>query len=337
VSDPGSKPDRTPKPGPEPAADGDADGGPDPAGGRGANRAGTVADRQSARAAVGAGLDRRVRENRFTIAVLFPAVGAALLVASAEGWLPEPLAFQPLLLLTGVAVMRSPLLAGVLPTVDRRAAAGIGLLVAYTYAIEVVGVRYGWPYGEFSYGVSLGPMLGGVPAALPLFFLPLVLNAYLLCLLLLGDRAARTGVRLAAVIATVVTMDVVLDPGAVALGFWAYEAGGFHGVPLSNYAGWVLSATVAVVAFDRAFDRGRLRRRLADCEFMLDDMVSFVVLWGAINAWFGNAVPLAVAAAFGVGIVRADRFDARLLNPWRDRPERVGDGEAGDAAGRRNG
>ena len=264
-----------------------------------------------------AALDRVVRENRFTIAVLFPAVGAVTLVGSAEGWIPEPFAFHPWFVLFGVCVMRSPLVVGVLPLFDRRAAAWLGALIAYTYAIESVGVQTGWPYGSFEYTVGLGPMLGGVPLALPVFFIPLVINAYLLCLLLLGDRAANGWVRLFAVIAAVVAMDVVLDPGAVAVGFWTFGGGAFYGVPFSNYAGWALSAAVSVLALDRAFDTQAVRARLARCEFMLDDMVSFVILWGGINVWFGNYLPALVALAFGVGLVRTERFDAGLLTPSR--------------------
>ncbi|MFC7187463.1 bisanhydrobacterioruberin hydratase [Halorubrum yunnanense] len=261
-------------------------------------------------------LDRTVRENRFTIAVLFPLIGALALVGSAEGWVPEPFAFHPWFVLFGVLVMRSPLVVGVLPAIDRRALGWIAVLTAYTYLIELVGVATGWPYGSFEYIVDLGPMLGGVPVALPVFFIPLVINAYLLCLLLLGSRASNGWLRLAAVIAAVVAMDVVLDPGAVALGFWSFGDGAFYGVPLSNYAGWVVSATVAVVTLDRAFAGTTLRDRLRDCEFMLDDMVSFVILWGGINLWYGNPLPAAVAAAFGVGLVRADRFDAGVFTPW---------------------
>ncbi|GAB7009244.1 bisanhydrobacterioruberin hydratase [Halorubrum trueperi] len=262
-------------------------------------------------------LDRLVRENRFTIAVVFPLVGAFALVGSAEGWVPEPLAFNPWFVLLGVLVMRSPLVVGVLPEIDRRALGWLGVLIVYTYAIELFGVATGWPYGSFEYTVSLGPMIAGVPVALPVFFIPLVVNAYLLCLLLLGPRVSNRWLRLATVIAGVVAMDVVLDPGAVALGFWSFGGGAFYGVPLSNYAGWVLSATVAVVALDRAFDADGLRERLRDCEFALDDMVSFVILWGGINLWYGNPIPVAVAVAFGVGLVRADRFDARLFAPRR--------------------
>jgi putative membrane protein len=258
-------------------------------------------------------LDRLVDENRFTIAVVFPAVGAVSLVGSAEGWIPEPFAFHPWFVLFGVLVMRSPLVVGVLPLFSRRAVGWIGALIAYTYAIETIGIQTGWPYGSFAYTIDLGPMLGGVPVALPVFFIPLVVNAYLLCVLLLGERARNTWLRLLTVSATVVAMDVVLDPGAVSLGFWTFTGGAFYGVPLSNYAGWVLSAVVAVVALDRAFDLVAVLARLRRCPFMLDDMVSFVILWGGINVWFGNLLPALVAGTFGLGLLRADRFDSGLL------------------------
>jgi putative membrane protein len=258
-------------------------------------------------------LDRLVLENRFTIAVVFPAVGAVMLLASAEFAL-GPLDFNPYLVLLGTLVMRLPLVAGVAPLTDRRAAVALGLLTIYAYGIELLGVTTGWPYGSFEYGVELGPMLfGAVPLGLPVFFFPLVLNSYLLVSLLLGDRAANTPLRLAATIGTVLAMDLVLDPGAVALGFWEYDLAGvaytYYDVPWTNYAGWVLSATVAVLAFDLGFDRAGLRRRLDETPFMLDDLVSFVILWGVVNAYFGQWIPVLLAAALGAGLLYTDRFD----------------------------
>ena len=285
-------------------------------------------------------LDDLVRRNRFTISVLFPAVGVLLLLASAEGMLPDPLTFNPLLLLAGILVMRSPLIVCVLPLIGRRAAVALLGLTAYTYAVELVGVATGVPYGDFAYGVELGPILGGVPLALPVFFIPLVVDAYLLCVLLLGDRAGSAALRAGVAVAAVVAMDLVLDPGAVALGFWSYEGGWplaveplstladaadrrFYGVPLSNFAGWVLSAGVAVALVDRALDRRELLARLSDAEFALDDLVSFVILWGTVNAWYGNWVPVAVAALFGLALFRTERFDAGLLRPRRFAPGRT--------------
>ncbi|MFC4357187.1 bisanhydrobacterioruberin hydratase [Halobium salinum] len=258
--------------------------------------------------------DDLVREHRFEIAVVFPLVGAVLLLASAEGLLPEPLAFNPWLVLSGVLVMRSPLLAGVFPLMTRRATAGVLALCGYAYAVEYVGIQTGFPYGEFYYGVDLGPTVGGVPLGLPVFFLPLVMNAYLLCLLLLGPSADSRARRLVSVILVVLLMDVVLDPGAVALGFWVYPNGGaFYGVPLSNYAGWVVSATLTVFVMDAAFDHAALRARLERCAFMLDDLVSFVILWGGVNAVYGNWIPVLVAVGLGAGLLRTERFDADLL------------------------
>ncbi len=259
-------------------------------------------------------LDQLVTENRFTIAVIFPLVGAVTLLASAEGLLPSVLEFNPYFVLFGVFVMRLPLVSGILPLIGRRAATALGLLFVYTYAIEYIGATTGFPYGEFSYEVSLGPMLlDTIPLALPLFFVPLVINSYLLCLLLLGDRADPLAVRIPVIAATVVAVDLVLDPAAVALGFWEFADGGYYGVPPSNYAGWVLSATVATILIDIAFSRQTLLERVERCPYILDDMVSFVLLWGAVNAFYGAWIPVAIAVAFAGALIRLDRFDFDVL------------------------
>ena len=268
-------------------------------------------------------LDTLVTDNRFTIAVVFPLVGAALLVASAEGMLPGWLAYNPLLVLTGIFVMRLPLIAAVTPVIDRRGTAGIIGLVLFTYAIEFVGLMTGWPYGEFSYLVDLGPMIAGVPVGLPVFYLPLVFDAYLLALLVLGGRPRRV-VLVPVTIATVLLIDLVLDPGAVAIGFWAYSVeGAYYGIPVSNYAGWLLSGTVVVLLVDLTIDRHRLQQRVRSCPFALDDLVSFVLLWGVINLLYLNTVPVLIAIGILVVVLRAGRFEfpslrtVRLSSAWR--------------------
>jgi putative membrane protein len=259
-------------------------------------------------------LDGFVAENRFTIAVVFPAFGALLMVASAEGYLTGFLRFNPAFILLGTLVMRTPLLAGLLPTLERKGVAALLALTAYTYGVEFVGVRTGFPYGAFEYGIELGPMvLGTVPLGLPAFFFPLVLNSYLLVLLLSERRAAGPlgpVARVLAALAVVLAIDAVLDPAAVALGFWSYTPPGtYYGVPWTNYAGWVLSGGLAVLTVEFAFDRDALAARLADCPFMLDDLVSFVLLWGAVNVWFGQWVPALLAAGLAGALVATDRFD----------------------------
>ncbi|MFC4248915.1 bisanhydrobacterioruberin hydratase [Natribaculum luteum] len=274
-----------------------------------------TAARELTRTDVERRLETAIRDNRFTIAVVFPVVGATLLVASAEGLLPEPLSYNPLLILFGTLVMRSPLVVGLLPRIGRWAVGCLGVLVVYTYLIEAVGVDTGWPYGAFEYTIQLGPMLfGEIPLALPLFFVPLVLNAYLLTLLVLRGLADNVAARLGTAIATVVAIDLVLDPAAVAIGFWAYlPPGAYYGVPASNYVGWLVSGTVAVVLVDLAFDRTALLERVHSCEFVLDDLVSFVLLWGTINVLYGNWIAAAIAGAFCVGLLGTGRYDREML------------------------
>ena len=255
-------------------------------------------------------LENLVRENRFTISVIFPLVGAVTLLASAEGLLPDFLSYNPLLIIFGTLVMRLPLISGMKPLIDRKAFLGLSFLTLYSYFIEFVGIRTGFPYGFFEYGIDLGPMIfGEVPLGLPVFFIPLVVNAYLLVLLLFRERSQRFLVRLPMVIGTVLVLDLVLDPAAVAINFWSYGSGLYYGVPLSNYLGWALSASVAVLTLDLSLDRENLLERLESCEFMLDDMVSFVLLWGGINLYFLQMIPFLVSTVLGLGLWKVDRFD----------------------------
>jgi len=256
--------------------------------------------------------EQLVRNNRFTIAVVFPVIGGAMLLASAWDLLPPVLAFNPLLILVGVLVMRSPLVVALAPLIDRRALAILSGLTMYTYAIEYVGLKTGWPYGEFQYLAELGPVVAGVPIALPILFLPLVLNAVLLTVLVLGRLGRSRVLRLLVAIGIVLGIDLILDPAAVALGFWTYEQGVYYGVPLSNYAGWLLSGTVAVLAIDLAFDRAALLDRLEACSFALDDLVSFTLLWGVINVAYGNWIPVVLTVGLVIGLAATPRFSLAI-------------------------
>ncbi|RRJ34210.1 bisanhydrobacterioruberin hydratase [Halocatena pleomorpha] len=259
--------------------------------------------------------DSMVRENRALFGVVVPTVGAVMLLASFESVLPVLLPFDSSLILIGVVAMRLPLIAGLLPLIDRKAATALILLTVYAYGIEYVGITTGVPYGQFSYDVGLEPLLfGEVPLGLPIFFIPIVANCCLLLLLLLDGRFGRTLI-LSSIIA-VIGMDLVLDPAAVALGFWSYSGGLYHGVPVSNYLGWTVSATIAVVIFNWGFEQSAVLNRLHQCEFMLDSLTAFIIFWGAVNAYFGYLLPVGITGLFALGLVTADRvilpFDPSL-------------------------
>jgi len=118
-------------------------------------------------------------------------------------------------------------------------AAGGGLLA------EVVGTRTGWPFGEYDYGSVLGVTVLGVPAVVPLAWAMMLYPTYVVATTL----AQRSWV--AAVIAgfSMMAWDVFLDPMMVELGAWrwitqATELPGVPGIPLVNFAGWFVVATV---------------------------------------------------------------------------------------------
>lgn len=258
-------------------------------------------------------LERVVEGNRFTIAVTFPLVGTALLIAGREGLVPAAFAMHPYLLIAANLVMVSPLVAGLTPLIDRRALGGLAVLAAFTWGIELVGVLTGLPYGDFSYGLELGPMLFGlVPVGLPVFYFPILLNSYLLVLLFLG--AASLPRRFGLTLGIVLVLDLVLDPGAVALGFWGWDdPGAYYGVPAINYLGWLLSGSVAIAVLQLSFDHEAVVERLDDCGFFLDDLVSFLVLWGLINAYFGNWFPVGLSLSLGGTLLASDGFDFDVL------------------------
>jgi bisanhydrobacterioruberin hydratase len=128
----------------------------------------------------------------------------------------------------------------------RKAILSLLVVSVLGYVIEALGVTTGFPYGTFYYGDALGPKLAGiVPYLLPLSYVPLVLGAVAAAW---GTRLPRL-LHVAYATLLLVWIDAVIDPGAVSLGFWVWPAGGaYYGVPLSNFAGWLLSGALATTS-----------------------------------------------------------------------------------------
>ena len=118
-------------------------------------------------------------------------------------------------------------------------------LAAFAYVVEAIGVLTLFPYGSFHYGDALGGRIFGlVPLLLPISYAPLVIGAVAASWSPQSHKRIVLWVLRSALLLTL--MDGVLDPGAASLGFWVWPGGGaYYGVPLSNYAGWLLSGTLA--------------------------------------------------------------------------------------------
>jgi isopentenyl-diphosphate delta-isomerase type 1 len=118
-------------------------------------------------------------------------------------------------------------------------------------AIETSAIITGFPYGHFGYSDLLGfRLFGYTPWTVFLAWTPLVVAAYAIAARLFEARRLWP-VRIALVAIVLVAFDLVLDPGAVRIGFWRYEGGGpFYGVPVSNFIGWLFSGAIAAVLIE---------------------------------------------------------------------------------------
>lgn len=174
----------------------------------------------------------------------------------------------------------------------RRAALSLLALSAFGYAIEAIGVVTGLPYGSFYYGDALGGrLLGLVPYLLPISYTPLVIGAVAASW---NDSLVNHRVffifRAALLL---VLMDGVLDPGATFLGFWIWpEGGAYYGVPLSNYAGWLLSGALAAALLLAVG-----RWRTAPLPGLLDGAILALAFWTGVAVFSALIVPALLGAA----------------------------------------
>ena len=177
-----------------------------------------------------------------------------------------------------------------------RAASLFVVLSVFAYLIEYVGVVSGVPYGWFSYSELMGvKLLGVVPALLPLAYVPLVLGAGALA----ATHSKKPWKRLLLMTAYLVLFDLVLDPGAVAIGLWSFSGGGvYYGVPFINYVGWVLSGVVASWLFIVFSYKRFVPRQLVISTFLL------LAFWAGVAAVFSLWIPLVLALVLLLHIVR---------------------------------
>lgn len=121
------------------------------------------------------------------------------------------------------------------------------------FAVEAVGVATGLPFGAYAYAESLGPLVAGVPVVIPMAWTMMAYPAYAVARRLTRSRWVRVPVAGWAL----TSWDLFLDPQMVDAGHWSWDASGpaVLGIPLSNFAGWFLVATVMMAVLDVAAGR----------------------------------------------------------------------------------
>lgn len=182
-------------------------------------------------------------------------------------------------------------------------ARSVGFLVAGSLigaAAELVGTQTGFPFGAYTYEDWLGPKIAGhVPYLIP----PSWYALSIICLDLARRYGLGRGGRIVAAAVLMVVWDVALDPAmSYAFPFWTYGIEGqYFGMPLVNWAGWLLTSLVIAAVYEFALGGlgpapGPFVRRWAPPLYALNLLFPIAVcfLYGA--PWAGVIGLLALAA-----------------------------------------
>ena len=190
----------------------------------------------------------------------------------------------------------------------RRATLAVAATVAMTVVVEALGTRTGIPFGRYDYSDALGPRVALVPMVVPMAWFAMALPAREVAVALVGPTG-RPWSRLVVGAVALTAWDLFLDPQMVGEGYWTWPGGGvYRGIPLSNFAGWLLISAVVMALLERMVPPSRASR-IAVAQYAsvaVMQTVGFAVFFDdTLVAAVGGVtmVPIAVAA-----VVRIARF-----------------------------
>jgi uncharacterized membrane protein len=160
------------------------------------------------------------------------------------------------------------------------------------FAVEVLGVHTGIPFGRYEYADSLGVSAFGVPLVIAFAWTMLAWPAALAARRLAHSFAARVAIGAWALAA----WDLFLDPQMVAAGHWRWldpsqHLPGVPSVPLTDYAGWL--AVSVVMSFVL---QGALRATQGDDRWPL---AFYVWTWASSTLALALFLHLGAAALWG--------------------------------------
>jgi uncharacterized membrane protein len=190
-----------------------------------------------------------------------------------------------------------------------RAVEAAAAAFALGLAVEWAGTRTGFPFGAYRYTGLLRPAAGTVPLVVPLAWAAMGLPGYAVGTTLARSRAGRIAVT---------AWDLFLDPQMIRNGFWRWEhPGPYQGVPLSNFAGWLLVSAALMAVFD-----GLLRSKSRQLTPAHPGLLTAYTVMGVMETVgfaviFHHGRAIALAGALGMGIPAALAWARRI----RSRPE----------------
>ena len=122
------------------------------------------------------------------------------------------------------------------------------LLVVTCFSVgmlsEIIGVNYGFLFGEYSYGKALGIKFKGVPLIIGINWCLLVFITGYISRFFFNSLIARTFLG----IFLMLSLDIVIEPIAPVLDFWKFKEGL---ASFNNYIGWVIVSFPLQLLFHR--------------------------------------------------------------------------------------
>jgi len=180
----------------------------------------------------------------------------------------------------------------------RDAAKLVAILGIYALAAEILAVYTGFPYGHIGYSGNLGyKLFGVVPWTIAFAWTPLMLCSYTAARDLFVSRRRRILFSTFLLLA----FDLVLDPGAVTLGFWSYTGGGvYYGVPALNFLGWVVVGMVGSLITE--FTISHFRPMLPPPVQIGSSAFFIIFFWTALAAVAGLGIPAAIGGGCAIAM-----------------------------------
>ncbi|HSA97554.1 MAG TPA: carotenoid biosynthesis protein, partial [Candidatus Nitrosotenuis sp.] len=125
----------------------------------------------------------------------------------------------------------------------------ITAMVSWSY--EQIGVETSMIYGKYHYTDVLGAKLGHVPIIIPIAWFMMIYPSFIIASVIRSGSVSKNQTNVSRIvwlsIASAVVMtawDLVIDPylSGSTQRAWIWESGGqYFGVPLQNFAGWLLT------------------------------------------------------------------------------------------------
>lgn len=152
---------------------------------------------------------------------------------------------------------------------------------SYSFLVEQIGNRSGWPFGVYQYDASLAYQVFDIPLVVPFAW---VMMSY--PILIVARRVAPRWVFLYGGLGLMI-WDLFLDPQMVTAGRWSWEIDGatvpFQPmIPLSNAFGWLLTGMGLMAILHGALPRERMKRGLSSA------IPDFFLIWTVFGGVIGN-------------------------------------------------